>query len=201
MRQFIPFIVMVMAVFFLAACSPQYVCPHGGGTAKSLQECPGYGTYVEDYALTLADLPADYVIDDGETGIQLGSEITENDLQRGWKEGYFCGFVALDEEEQLVREGVYCFVSRYDAASLQGVFEGNDQANESENITRFSAPTIGDAGVAYWHYDAEIDVTFYTIEFVKRDIYAGVTMERVGKADLSADVIRYAQLIASKIPS
>ncbi|MBI4149772.1 hypothetical protein HY488_00035, partial [Candidatus Woesearchaeota archaeon] len=158
MKRFSIIFVLVAIVLFLVACSKTYVCPRGGGTAPSLQECPGYGLYVQDYALIMEDLPDDYLIDEDETGIQLGSEISENDLQYGWKEGYFCGFVKPDKNEEFIEEGVYCFVSRYDAQSLVGIFA----SNESINTTSFDAPKIGDASVAYYIYDPENDASVYT---------------------------------------
>ena len=185
-------IFLIIGLCLLAACSKtEYVC-HNGSTAASRDQCPDYGLYVQDYVLTLEDMPDGYIIDEEETGMQLGSEITEDDLQRGWKEGYFCGF--FKPEGEVIVEAVYCFVSRYDAQGLKGIFE----TNESANMTFFKA-SVGDSSVGYYNYDAANDASSYTVEFVKDDVYAGVTMQKRGQVDLSEDVIRYAQAMASRI--
>ena len=185
-------LILIIGLSLLLACSKTYVCPDGS-SVSSKDQCVNYGPSVQDYVLTLEDMPSDYLIDDDETGIQLGSDITESDLARGWKEGYFCGF--FRPEGGIVVEGVHCFVSRYDKQGLVGVFD----TNESVNLTFFEAPTIGDSSVAYHSYDAASDVSAYNIELIKGDVYAGVTVEKQGQHDLSEDAIRYAQLIASRI--
>lgn len=189
-------IILLGLSLLVAACSRSaYVCSDGS-FAEARALCPDYGRYVQDFSLTLDDLPDGYFLDDEETGQQLGEEISADDLARGWQEGYFCGFVKPNEEEQVIESAVYCFVSRYDPDGLVGVF--NQTLNES--ATPFDAPRIGDDSRAYSSYDAANDITEYTVEFVKKDIYGGVTIERQGQLDLSKAAVKYAELIESRIP-
>lgn len=194
-EQCIMILCIGLLLVFLPACfRREYVCPDGSiAVAKEL--CTTYGVSVQDYALTLDDLPADYFFDENENGIQLGNDITEDDLRRGWKEGYFCGFVKPNAEKTIIDGGVYCYISRYDADALVGFFD----TNASANTTFFDAPPIGDSSVAYSLYDPETNVSSYKIEFVMGDVLAGVTVEQLGRVDMSKDVIMYAQIMASRV--
>ncbi len=199
MARLLIVLAIIISLLFLSACTPQtvYVCSDGA-TAPSPELCPNYGVYVQDFALTLPDLPEGFFIDEEETGVQFGSEIHENDLARGWKEGYFCGFVKPDEQEQIIEEAIYCFISRYDPQGLVGIFD-MIEINQSLNMTPFDVPVIGDDRRGYYTYDAESDVVSYTVELVKEDIYAGVTVQHKGMVDMTQQVIEYAQRIESKI--
>ncbi|GEM_PF-4633690 len=180
----------------LAACSRSASVCSDGSFAEARELCPDYGRYVQDFSLTLDDLPDGYFLDDEETGQQLGEEISADDLARGWQEGYFCGFVKPNEEKQVIESAVYCFVSRYDPEGLVGIF--NQTLNES--VTPFDAPRIGDDSRAYYSYDAANDITEYTVEFVKKDIYGGITIQKQGQVDLGKAAVEYTKLIESRIP-
>ena len=127
---------------------------------------------ISEIVIGLSDLPKGYEI--SERGPRTFTDVSEEAIARGWKEGYSIEFQKGNTLFDI--SGISLWNSRYPAENIFMII--NDPLNYSEEytISELPSPNIGDISKAYKIKDTEWNTLTYRIDFGKKDIYVGITV-------------------------
>jgi len=171
MNKKIPLILTVVAILLIAG----YFILFNSSTTLRSSNSLTYKEEVSTLVLSLEELPSGYKII--ERTPRLESDVSEEGLSLGWKEGYYVRYLKGDENSLLTDLSVLeLFVSRYPLENISSMIteEPEDMGDGyvSEVLPNFN---VGEKSKST-RYREENGLTYYRIEFYKKDILINIFM-------------------------
>jgi len=130
--------------------------------------------------LNISELPEEHNI--AERAPRLKSDVVENAIDLGWKEGYYIRYVKGDLEENLFDTSrIDIAVSKY---PLENISKTLDDSINNFNLEGYSSEKLPIANLGNnsrgSRYTEEISgLRMYRIEFIKKDIYVNQIMSGI----------------------
>ncbi len=173
---------LLIAVVFVSGCTSQSNQSNTSTQEKptSIISTPKETTKQPiDLVLTLSELTGNYTV--VERSPRLRSDILEGSLAWGWKEGYYIRFVRFGENpfSSTILEQ---WISIYPIENVTKNIESGLKSDENTTYEELPTPNIGDQSRA-WRGTTTDEFgnqqRFYTIEFIKMNVYERLDMSGV----------------------
>ena len=176
----IPVVIVIIFIlvggFFLFSNKPKDIASSNEKTQNIFTPSKTSSTEISEIVIELSDLPEGYKI--VERGPRTSADISEESIERGWKEGYSVEFQKGDTLLDISR--ISLWNSRYPIENIQKIVNNSLNYSGDYIISEISSPNVGDISKAYKIKDSEWGILKYRIDFGKKDIF--VAIEVVGNA-------------------
>lgn len=169
-------VVVIIAAFLIIYINSKNISDHT--TINSLKNKVFQGD-VSKLTLDLSDLPEGYEI--AERSPRIKSDVAEEGLDLGWKEGYYIRYLDGDLDNFLDISTIEISISRYPLENISKTMEKKFIGKEIEGYIAelLPDPKIGGRSIATrYTEDDEFDwgLRAYKIEFYKKDIFITMFM-------------------------
>lgn len=175
-KLLIPIVIVVILIlasgFFLFLNKSNDLTSSGEKTQSIFAPSKTSSTEISDIVIGSSDLPEGYEMI--ERGPRTSADVSEESLEKGWKEGYSIEFQKGDTLLDISR--ISLWNSRYPVENIPTIVNNPLNYSEEYTISELPSPNIGDISKAYKIKDTEWGTLTYTISFGKKDIYVGVSV-------------------------
>lgn len=128
---------------------------------------------VSKLTLEVSDLPEGFIVD--ERTPRTPSDVSQEGLDLGWKEGYYIRFSRRGNsifDVSVIEQGI----SRYPPDTISDAVGLTALLTEDYTAERLPDPKIGEKSASWRYTDDELELRTYQIEFYKKDIYMSFIM-------------------------
>jgi len=125
-----------------------------------------------EIALTLSDLPVGYSIQ--ERSERLKSDVSEDALNRGWQSGYYTRYFRGENLADFTK--IEQYVSVYPLENITLLLQKDITVSEEETLEKMPSQNMGDGSKSYRVTNNEFGNTWYSFEFIKKDVYVRLDM-------------------------